>query len=831
MEKQEISLPIKGMTCANCANTIERTLKRTPGVESANVSYASEKARVTFDPAQVKLVELQRRVSDAGYQVATATIELPIRGMTCANCANTIERTLKRTAGVVAAQVSYAAEKARVEYVPGLVSQSELARAVQSAGYEVVVADGAESMEDAERAAREADLAEQRRLLIIAALFSVPLFALSMAGDFLPLRGQFEWFDWLLLALAAPVQLYVGRQFYVNGLKSLRNGSANMDVLVALGTSVAFFYSVLVTLGVGVGHLYFETAAVIITLIVFGKYLEARAKGRASEAIKKLMGLRPKFASVVRDGVTLDVPIDSVQVGDRVLVRPGEQVPVDGVVIDGHSTLDESMLTGESLPVEKRIGDSVIGATLNKTGAFTFEATKVGAQTALAQIIRLVEQAQASKAPIQRLADQVAGVFVPAVIAIAALTFVFWLGVMREPLDYAVFMTVAVLVVACPCAMGLATPTAIMVGTGRGAEAGVLFKSSESLERAGQVEVVVLDKTGTLTQGQASVTDIVARDQASRPGESAAEAESKVLALAAAAERGSEHPLGESIVRAAQERGLTVSSAERFEAIAGQGVEAMVDGHSVLLGSPKLLAARGIGLNGLSEPTARLQNEAKTAVLVAVDGEAAGLIAVADTLRPESAAAVQQLRQAGLRVVMLTGDNRQTAEAIAHQAGIDEVVAEVLPGQKAETVSALQRGERLDGRAAESGAGGARSRVVAMVGDGINDAPALAQADVGIAIGTGADVAMAAADIALISADLRGVARAIRLSRATMRTIRQNLFWAFVYNIVLIPVAAGLLRVLFNGPMLDPILAAGAMAFSSVSVVTNSLRLKRAKVA
>lgn len=827
MEPQEITLPIKGMTCANCASTIERTLKRTPGVESANVSYASEKASVTFDPAQVKLPQLQQRISDAGYQVATAKIDLPIRGMTCTNCANTIERTLRRTQGVVSADVNFASEKASVEYVPGLVTQRDLARAVKDAGYEVVVAQGAQTMEDAERAAREDELREQKRLLLIAALFTVPLFLLSMAGDYWHWHGSFEWFDWLLLALATPVQFYVGRQFYVNGFKSLRNGSANMDVLVALGTSVAFFYSVLVTLGIGFGHVYFETAAAIITLIVFGKFLEARAKGQTSAAIKKLMGLRPKTARVMRGDEMEDVPIDAVQVGDRVVVRPGEQVPVDGIVIDGHSSVDESMLSGEPLPVEKRSGDTVIGATLNKTGAFTFEATKVGAETALAQIIRLVEQAQGSKAPIQRLADRVASVFVPAVVAVAALTFVFWLFVMHEPIDYAVFMTVAVLVVACPCAMGLATPTAIMVGTGKGAELGVLFKNSEALERAGKVRVVVLDKTGTLTRGQPSVTDVVVADGRRRPagpgldGDGSAQGEVELLALAASAERGSEHPLGEAIVHAAQTRGLALHAPERFNALAGQGIEARVDGRDVLLGSPALVEARGVRLNGLMEQAARLQSEAKTAMVVAIDGEAAGVIAVADTLRPESRAAVQQMRQAGLRVVMLTGDNRKTAEAIARHAGIDEVMAEVLPGQKAEKVSALQ---------AEGSAGrGGGSNVVAMVGDGINDAPALAQADVGIAIGTGTDVAMAAADVTLISADLRAVVRAFQLSRATMRTIRQNLFWAFVYNVVLIPVAAGLLVAAFNGPMLDPILAAGAMAFSSVSVVTNSLRLRGAK--
>ena len=815
------------MTCANCANTIERTLKRTPGVESASVSYASEKASITFDPAQLGLDQLQQRIANAGYAVATATIDLPIRGMTCANCANTIERALRRADGVLSASVNLATERASVVYVPGLVTQRDLAHAVQAAGYDVVDAQDAASMEDAEQIARADALRQQQRLLLVAALFTVPLFVLSMAGDFLHLHGLFAWFDWLLLALAVPVQFYVGRQFYVNAFKALRNASANMDVLVALGTSVAFFYSVLVMLGIGIGHVYFETAAVIITLIVFGKFLEARAKGRTSEAIKKLMGLRPKSARVIHDDVEHDIPIDAVQVGDRLVVRPGEQIAVDGIVIDGQSSVDESMLSGEALPVGKHTGDPVIGATLNKAGMLTFEATKVGAQTALAQIIRLVEQAQGSKAPIQRLADRVASVFVPGVIAIATLTFLFWFAVMHETLDFALLMTVAVLVVACPCAMGLATPTAIMVGMGKAAELGILFKNSEALERTGKVQVVVLDKTGTLTQGKPTVTDVVpwGKRESAIASPSTPDGQltpDRLLQIAASAERGSEHPLGEAVVNAAVQRGLALQPAHRFNAIAGHGVEATVDGHVVLLGTPGLLQQRGVPLNGLAQTVVRLQSEAKTAMLVAVDGAAAGVIAVADVIRPESQEAVQQLQSAGLTLVMLTGDNQETAQAIARQVGIERVIADVRPEQKAERVQSLQASLGRDGRA---------KTVVAMVGDGINDAPALALADVGIAIGTGTDVAMAAADVTLISPDLRGVLRAIHVSQATVRTIKQNLFWAFFYNVLLIPVAAGILRLAFGGPILDPILAAGAMAFSSVSVVANSLRLRNTKIA
>ena len=837
MANRQIDLPLTGMTCANCAATIERSLRKLEGVEEANVNFASERASVVFDPTVVGEDALVRRIDEAGYGVPTARVELPITGMTCANCAATIERTLQsRTAGVVSAAVNFASERAVVEYIPGAVSRVELIKAIEAAGYGVVEA-VADELEDAEEEARKAEIREQTRKFWTGVLFSVPLFALSMARDF-QLLGAWAhrpWINWLLLALATPVQFYVGWDYYVGSWKALRNRTANMDVLIAMGTSAAFFYSLPVTVALTLGitslgeYTYFETAAVIITLIKLGKLLEARAKGQASAAIKKLMGLRPKTARVIRDGVAIDVPIESVVVGDLVMVRPGERIPVDGVVVEGRSAVDESMLTGESLPLDKGPGDEVVGATINKQGVLKFEASRVGAETTLAQIIRLVQEAQGSKAPIQRLADQVSAYFVPAVIVIATVTlFVwwFWVGAGFTP---AMIRLVAVLVIACPCALGLATPTAIMVGTGKGAEHGILFKNSEALERAHSLKVIVLDKTGTVTVGEPAVTDVVARvpEQALAGTEIGAHAaagsdaagEGWVLSLAASAEWGSEHPLGEAIVREAKARGLSLVEPEGFEAVAGRGIVARVEGHDVVLGSLRLMGEREIRLNGLEKEAERLQTEAKTAMWVAFDGEAVGVVAVADTIKEGSQEAVARMHELGLRVALLTGDNRPTAEAIAREVGIDRVLAEVLPGDKAEEVKRLQA----------DGAG-----LVAMVGDGINDAPALAQADVGIAIGTGADVAMEAADVTLMRGDLRAVTQAIELSKATMRIIKQNLFWAFFYNVSLIPLAAGVLYPLHFLPVmlraLHPVLAAFAMAFSSVSVVTNSLRLHRATV-
>lgn len=834
---KQLTLPITGMTCANCVATVERNLKKLDGVQGATVNLSSERALVEFDPEKLGLGDLISRVERAGYGVATGEAELIIKRLSDDNDARRLEAALGKVEGVLEVKVSYTTEKARLRYVPTIISQAELRRAAAKAGFEVLELGG--EVEDAEAKAREQEINTQRRLFLIGLIFTLPLFLLSMSKDlgFLPsfvynleasahmsgVRETKWWFNWILLALAAPVQFYVGWQYYVGAVKALRNGSANMDVLIALGSSAAFLYSLPVTFGWVPGHVYFETAAVIITLIKLGKYLEARAKGRTSEAIKKLMSLGARTATVIRDSVEKEISVDEVHVGDVVIVRPGEKIPVDGVVIEGRSTVDESMLTGESLPVEKKPGDSLIGATMNKLGFLKFEATKVGKETALAQIIRLVEEAQGSKAPIQRLADRVSAVFVPIVIVIAALTFVGWYffgPALPAEADVDVFTRalinmVAVLVIACPCAMGLATPTAVMVGTGKGAELGILFRTSEALERAGKVDVVVLDKTGTLTQGQPTVTDVLT------DGSIAA---NQLLVLAASVEKGSEHPLGEAIWAAATARGLELFEPGGFKAEAGLGVEAEVAGRRVSVGNLRMMNARNYPLNGLQPAVERLQSEAKTSMLVAVDGQVRGVIAVADTLKEYSKEAVADLHRMGLKVAMITGDNRKTAEAIARQVGIDAslepdlILAEVLPEGKALAIRQLQ--ESQAGKARGKSAG--RQSVVAMVGDGINDAPALAQADVGMAIGTGTDVAMATAPITLMSGDLRGVARAISLSRKTMTTIRQNLFWAFFYNVVLIPAAVL--------GYLNPMLAAGAMAFSSVFVVSNSLRLRQKKI-
>lgn len=845
MTEKQIALPITGMHCTNCSDTIARELGKLDGVGTANVNYATEKATVTFDPSVLDEGAIVEKIKDIGFGVATHEVELPITGMHCVNCASTVEKALnKMQPGIVSATVNFATEKAQIAYIPGRVTSADLIAAIKGVGYGVVEADP-EQLVDTEQAARETEMHEQRHKFWTGVVFSLPLFLFSMARDF-ALLGTWShalWGNWLMFALAIPVQFYVGWDYYTGGFKALRNGAANMDVLVAMGSSAAFFYSVPVTIALTLGsaalgsHVYFETAAVIITLIKLGKLLEVRAKNRAGAAIKKLMGLQAKTACVMRNGEEIDIPIERVAVGDAVVVRPGERIPVDGVIIEGNSTVDESMLTGESIPVDKREGDSVIGATVNKQGRLKFEAHKVGAETALAQIIRLVQEAQGSKAPIQRLADRVASIFVPTVIAIAAITLLVWWFAVDAGFTPSMIRMVAVLVIACPCTLGLATPTAIMVGTSKGAEQGILFKNSKALELAHSLKVVILDKTGTITTGEPSVTDIVVAKsntsnviakaldsqlEADREMGEMQRKEAALLWLAASAERGSEHPIGDAIVRAAQARGLSPVEPSRFEALAGHGAIAQVGEHQIVLGNLKMMSEQNVDLNGLGIEATRLQAHPKSVIWVAIDGKAAGLIAVADTIKPGSKEAIDQMHRLGLQVMMVTGDNRATAESIGNALGIDRIFAEVLPGDKAAAVENLQM--EIEQKSQAPGR-------VAMVGDGINDAPALAQADVGIAIGTGTDVAMEAADVTLISGDLRAVPQAIALSKVTMRVIRQNLFWAFFYNVLLIPVAAGALHPFTFLPMvlraLHPVLAALAMAFSSVTVVANSLRLKR----
>ena len=811
-ELERIDLPITGMSCASCAAKIEKGLSNLEGVSKATVNFASEKATVVFHPFQTDLSHLIEKVKDLGYGAKVEKVLLPIQGMTCASCVNKVEKALNSLKGVVHASVNFATERASVEYIPEEVTVRDLKRAVQEAGYQVLEVKE-EDIVEKERLAREAELSRVKWKFITGAFLLAPILILMYGAT--PLE---KWFGlskkmnfFIQFLLATPVQFWAGWQFYVGFWKAARHKTSDMNTLIAVGTSAAYLYSLIVTFG---SHLimvkglmvdvYFDTSAAIIVLILLGRFLEARAKGKTSEAIKKLIGLQPKTARVIRNGNEMDIPVADVFPGDVVVVRPGEKIPVDGTVKEGYSSVDESMVTGESLPVEKKTGDRVIGATINKTGTFKFEATKVGKDTVLAQIIRLVQEAQGSKPPIARMVDVIASYFVPIVILIAIVTFIVWYLFGPHPaLTYALLNFVAVLIIACPCALGLATPTSIMVGTGKGAENGILIRGAEALETAHQLTTIVLDKTGTLTKGEPSVTDIIESEKFSKE---------EILTLAASAEKGSEHPLGEAIVNKAKIENLGLLDPKDFQAIAGYGIEATIDSRKILLGNLKLMEERKVFLNGFLEKAEHLSSEGKTPMFLAVDGEAAGIIAVADTLKENSKEAVEALHRMGLEVVMLTGDNQRTAKAIARQIGIDRVLAEVLPEMKAEEVRRLQ----------------GKGKKVGMVGDGINDAPALAQADVGIAIGTGTDVAMESSDITLIGGDLRRIVTAIALSKATIRNIRQNLFWAFAYNTILIPVAAGILFPFF-GILLNPIFAAGAMAFSSVTVVTNALRLRKFK--
>ncbi len=812
-KKEKVRIHVTGMTCTTCAGTIEKGLSKTPGVAEAKVNFASEQASIEYDPEQVSLGKLKETIAHIGYNTATRKSVFPVRGMTCASCVARVEQALSSVPGVVSASVNLASEKATVEYLEGI-QISDFKRAVADAGYEL--GEEAETLEDVTTASQR-EIKSLRNRFFFAAAIGLLILGLGFGPSFI---GK----PYLLWLLATPVQFWAGWRFYRGMWGALKHRTADMNTLIAVGTSAAYAYSVLAVLfpafftaGKLEPHLYFDTSAMIIGLILLGRFLEARAKGQTSEAIKKLIGLQPRTALVTRDGEEKEIPVEEVKVGDLITVRPGERVPVDGVVRQGYSSVDESMLTGESMPVEKKEGDEVIGATINKTGSFQFEATKVGKDTTLAQIIRLVEEAQGSKAPIQRLADIIASYFVPIVIGIALVTFIIWYFVGPAPaFTFALLNFIAVLIIACPCALGLATPTAIMVGTGKGAENGILIRSAEALEKAHKINTVLLDKTGTLTQGKPQVTDILAAGSYT---------EEEILLLAASAERQSEHPLAEAIVQAASSQKLKLQSVTHFKAIPGKGVEASAGSSKLVLGNLVLMKARKLTLNGLQKEASRLWEEGKTVMFLGVDREVVGLVALADALKPGAREAVAALHHLGIEVAMLTGDNQRTAEAIAGEADIDRVIAEVLPEQKAQEVKKLQ----------------AEGRLVAMVGDGINDAPALAQADIGIAIGTGTDVAIETGDITLISGDLSGIVNAINLSQRTLRTIKQNLFWAFAYNASLIPVAAGVLFIAFGRAgvpsglhfilgdygFLNPILAAAAMAASSLTVVFNSLRLRR----
>jgi len=811
------TINVGGMTCATCALTIEKTLSELPGVENASISFASEKASVEYDPTKIDLSQINHAIHEVGYSTRNHISIFPVSGMTCASCVSRVEHALLSVPGVVSASVNLASEKASVEYTDDA-GISDMRRAVAEAGYGL--GEEAAGIDEIALAANR-ETADLRNKFVFSLVTAVIVMILSMATAL-----DFPYKPYLLWALATPVQFWAGLRFYKGAWGATRHRTADMNTLIAVGTTAAYFFSVAVVLfpeffmQAGMGHgLYFDTSAMIIALILMGRFLESRAKGQTSDAMKKLIGLRPAVATVVRDGKDTEIPIEDVQVGDLLLVKPGEKIPVDGTVKEGYSTVDESMITGESIPVEKKSGDTVIGAAINKTGSFRFEATRVGKDTLLSQIIRMVDEAQSSKAPIQRMADVIASYFVPAVIIIAIVTFIIWMLIGPQPrFTYALLNFVAVLIIACPCALGLATPTAIIVGTGKGAENGILIRSGESLERAHKVNYILLDKTGTLTRGEPVVTDIF--PIAPHTGDS-------ILSIAASVERSSEHPLAQAVYRAAMEKGLPLKQAEDFNALPGLGVEVKIDGRDLLMGNLALMQEKTVDLKGSELEAVRLWNEGKTVLFLAQENKVSGLVALADTLKPDAMQAMDALKRMGIRVAMITGDNQRAARFIAEQAGIDNVIAEVLPENKAMEVARLQE----------------EGYITAMVGDGINDAPALAQADVGIAIGTGTDIAMETADITLIRGDLDGMVTAIMLSKSTVRTVKQNLFWAFAYNVILIPVAAGILYPFFVNSgvpaslqfifghygFLNPMLAALAMAASSITVVSNSLRLRAFK--
>jgi P-type Cu+ transporter len=806
-----IDLAIAGMSCASCASHIQESLSGLKGIESASVNFASGKATIFYDPSVVSVGDFISLIKDQGYDVPVTKVLLPVKGMSCASCVATVQESLSAVPGVLSASVNFATEKATVEYLSSQAGIRDFRKAVTDAGYELLETVKGEDIVEKEQREREAAYLSLKNKVITGAVLTIPIFLLMQwnslgLSKLIEIPQQVNFF--LQMMLATPVQFWIGRQFYTGAVAAARHRTTNMNTLIAVGTSAAYVYSIIATFFPSVfeikgymAHVYFDTSATIIVLILLGRLFEARAKGQTSEAIKKLIGLQAKTARIIRNGKETDMPVEEVEAGDVILVRPGEKVPVDGVILEGYSSVDESMVTGESMPVEKKAGDAVIGATMNKTGSFRFEATKVGRDTMLYHIIELVQSAQGSKPPIARMADIIASYFVPVVIAIAVVTFFVWNFFGPAPaFTYAILNFIAVLIIACPCALGLATPTSIMVGTGKGAENGILIRSGEALERAHKITTIVFDKTGTLTKGMPEVTEII----------TAALQEKDVLFYAASAEKGSEHPLGESIIKKANDYGISPVSPGHFSAIPGHGIKAVVNGKQVMLGNEKLMAEEGVRIADFEGKAALLAEQGKTPMYVSVENQLSGIIAVADTLKDDSINAVRALHHLGIEVVMMTGDNKRTGEAIARMAGIDRVLAEVLPEDKAGEVKKLQ----------------AKGKVVAMVGDGINDAPALAQADIGVAIGTGTDVAMEASDITLISGNIRGVVTAIALSKATMRNIKQNLFWAFAYNVVLIPVAAGVLFPFF-GLLLNPMLAAAAMGFSSVTVVSNALRLRR----